>query len=233
MFKYQEEIDEFGFAAIPQIVDEEQIEKLIECLSKVNVSPGKKNGSIYGVRNILNLSPEVLKLAKNSEVKKLVEGIIGKFAQPVRAIFFDKTPDANWKVPWHQDLTIAIKEKRETAGFSVWTLKAKVHHVQPPVSILENMLTIRIHLDETDESNGALKVLPKSHKSGRLSAAEIQDLRRNKKVEVCRIERGGAFMMRPLLLHSSSAGTNPVHRRVIHIEFSAEKLPNGLEYYGS
>ncbi len=233
MLNYQEKIDKCGFASVAPIINEDQIERLIECLSKVNAAPDKRNGSIYGVKNILNLSPEVGKLAEDSKVKNLVQLIIGKSAQPVRATFFNKTPDANWKVPWHQDLTIAVKEKRETDGFSAWTLKANIHHVQPPVSILEKMLTIRIHLDETDESNGALKILPCSHKNGRLSAVEIQDLRSAKKVEVCRVERGGAFLMRPLSVHSSSAVTYPTHRRVIHIEFSAEILPNGLEYYGS
>ncbi len=130
-------------------------------------------------------------------------------------------------------MTIAVKEKRETVGFSAWTIKANIHHVQPPVSILEKMLAIRIHLDDADETNGALKVLPKSHKNGRLGASEIQDSRKINRIEVCNVKRGAAFLMRPLLVHSSSAGINPSHRRVIHIEFASENLPNKLEWYGS
>ncbi len=95
------------------------------------------------------------------------------------------------------------------------------------------MLAVRIHLDDADETNGALKVIPKSHKYGRLSSTQIQNLREANEAEVCRIKRGEAFLMRPLVVHSSSAGTNPKHRRVIHIEFSAEILPDGLEWYGS
>ncbi len=146
----------------------------------------EKNGTAYGIRNLLNLSPEVRKLAENHKVKDLIENLLGKSAQPVRAIFFDKTSDANWKVPWHQDLTIAVKEKRETDGFSAWTVKAEIHHVQPPVSILEKMLAIRIHLDDADETNGALKVLPNSHKKGRLSASEIQNLKKVNKTKIMR-----------------------------------------------
>lgn len=95
------------------------------------------------------------------------------------------------------------------------------------------MLVVRIHLDDADETNGALKVIPESHKNGRLSASEIQNLRKANKSELCGIKRGEAFLMRPLLVHASSKGTTPKHRCVIHIEYSAENLPNGLEFYGS
>jgi ectoine hydroxylase-related dioxygenase (phytanoyl-CoA dioxygenase family) len=193
----------------------------------------EKRGAAYGVRNLLNLLPEIRKFAESEKIKNLVELILGAKAKPVRAIFFDKTSEANWKVPWHQDLTIAVREKCETASFTAWTQKAGIYHVQPPTSVMEKMLAVRIHLDDADESNGALKVIPKSHKYGRLSSMEIRDLQKQNKAEICCIKRGGAFLMRPLIVHSSSAGTNPRHRRVIHIEFSAEMLPDGLEWYGS
>ncbi len=136
-------------------------------------------------------------------------------------------------MPWHQDLTIAVKEKRETEGFAVWTRKAGIEHVQPPVGILEKMLTLRFHLDDADSSNGALKVIPKSHQSGRLSADEIKFRRQANETRVCSVKKGDCLIMRPLILHSSSAGTRPKNRRVIHFEFSAEDLPNGLSWYGS
>lgn len=234
MSKYLNEIDELGFASVPQFINGDQIEKLVACSAKLtDYSLSKKAGTIYGVRNLLNLSPEMRELAESVRVRNLIGKVLGEKAKPVRAIFFDKTPEVNWKVPWHQDLTIAVKEKRETEGFTAWTTKADVQHVQPPVLILEKMLAVRIHLDDTDETNGALKVIPESHRSGRLSASEIQAWRRNGETRICNTKRGEAFLMRPLLIHSSSAGTSPKHRRVIHIEFSAENLPNNLEWYGS
>ena len=229
-----EEIDEFGFANVPDFIGEEKIVELISSLSKISGRfKNKRPDAVYGVRNLLNLSAETRILTESSEVKSLVENILGENARAVRAIFFDKTPEANWKVPWHQDLTIAVKEKRDTEGYTAWTRKADIQHVQPPVSILENMLAVRIHLDDNDETNGVLKVIPKSHKSGRLSAEDIQNLKTNENVKICRTKRGEAFLMRPLLVHSSSAGTRPTHRRVIHIEYAAENLPNNLEWYGS
>jgi len=130
-------------------------------------------------------------------------------------------------------LTIAVKEKRETEGFTVWTRKAAVEHVQPPVGILERMITLRFHLDDADAANGALKVIPKSHKNGRLSAEEIKFRRRANETRLCSVKKGDCLIMRPLILHSSSAGTSPKNRRVIHFEFSADDLPNGLDWYGS
>lgn len=229
------ELDKFGFTKVSSFINKNQIEQLCSDLLKLKISSAvrEKNGAAYGIRNLLNLVPEVRELAESEKVKVLIAKVLGENAKPVRAIFFDKTKDANWRVPWHQDLTIAVREKRETSGFLAWTKKAGIYHVQPPVSILEKMIAVRIHLDDADETNGALKVIPESHKNGRLSPAEIQILRKANKSELCGIKRGEAFLMRPLLVHASSKGTQPKHRRVIHVEFSEENLPNGLEFYGS
>ena len=131
------------------------------------------------------------------------------------------------------DLTITVKEKVENEDFTAWTRKAVIWHTQPPVSVLEKILTLRIHLDDTDETNGALKIIPKSHKNGRLGASEIGNLRQTNGIEVCCVKKGGVLLMRPLLIHSSSQGTNPRRRRVIHLEFSAQNLPLGLQFYGT
>lgn len=170
----------------------------------------------------------------NSEnVRKLVEPIAGKQAQVVRAIFFDKTPEANWKVPFHQDLAISVKERKEVDGFNSWTMKANILHVQPPASVLENIVALRIHLDDTNESNGALRIVAGSHRFGRLSAEQIEKLKTRAETVTCPVKRGGTMLMRPLLLHASSAAKNASHRRVLHFEFSSEKLSGGLQWFGS
>lgn len=224
-----------GFAILKNVIDEQTVSALIKDLSKIKPSEeiNRKTRDVYGVRNLLNLSPKVRKLAESKIVREIAEKYLGEKAKVVRAIYFDKTPDANWKVPWHQDLTISVCERLETKGFTAWTKKVGIHHVQPPIEILEKMLTLRFHLDDADETNGALKVIPQTHLTGRLSANEIQKLRRANETAVCCIKRGDVLLMRPLLLHSSSAGMNPNHRRVVHLEFSAEILPNGLNWYGS
>jgi len=229
------EIDENGFGILENILDAETVLCLANALAnlKPSNSVSRKNESVYGVRNLLNLSPKLREFSNSETVANITKNFLGKTAKVVRAIFFDKTPDANWKVPWHQDLTIAVKEKRETKGFSAWMRKAEIQHVQPPIEILEKMLTLRFHLDDADETNGALKVIPKSHKNGRLNADEIKSLRRANETRLCSVKKGDCLIMRPLILHSSSAGTSPKKRRIVHFEFSAENLPNGLDWYGS
>jgi ectoine hydroxylase-related dioxygenase (phytanoyl-CoA dioxygenase family) len=146
------------------------------------------------------------------------------------SIFFDKTPDANWKVAWHQDLTIAVRQKIEVACFTAWSVKDGVAHVQPPIEVLERMLTLRLHLDDCGPANGPLQVISASHKSGRLTARQISEWREQQPAEICSVTRGGALLMRPLLLHSSSTATEPKHRRVVHLEFAAGPLRNGLQW---
>src|SRR4029077_11758140 len=87
-----------------------------------------------GLRNLLS-NPNVRVLADSIRLKALVEGFLAKPAFAVRALFFDKTAKANWFVPWHQDLMIAVAEREQVEGFEAWCLKEGVVHVQPPAKI--------------------------------------------------------------------------------------------------
>jgi ectoine hydroxylase-related dioxygenase (phytanoyl-CoA dioxygenase family) len=229
------EFKENGFLVLHDVLNEKTISVLTEAVSKLQPrnTANRNDQRIYGVRDLLNLSPEIKEFSQSETVKKIVRDFIGENAQVVRAIYFNKTAEANWKVPWHQDLTIAVKEKQETEGFTAWTRKVGIFHVQPPIEILEKMLTLRFHLDDADETNGALKIIPKFHTKGRLNAEKIKQLRKANETAICSVKKGDCLIMRPLLLHSSSAGSNPKNRRVIHFEFSSEDLPNGLNWYDS
>jgi ectoine hydroxylase-related dioxygenase (phytanoyl-CoA dioxygenase family) len=105
-----------------------------------------------------------------------------------------------------------------------------VHHVQAPVQLLEEMLTVRLHLDDCDESNGALRVIPGSHRLGRLRAEDIQKFRNEQRFTLCSVAAGDALLMRPLLLHSSGKSKTSGHRRVVHIEYAGFALPGGLKW---
>jgi Phytanoyl-CoA dioxygenase (PhyH) len=182
-----------------------------------------------GQRNLLDL-PEIQALANSGPLCRLVESLVGPKPFAVRAILFDKTPEANWKVAWHQDLTIAVLERMEVEGFGPWSTKAGVIHVQPPAEYLDEMLAVRLHLDECGPNNGPLRVLPGSHRAGKIPEDQIPALRRQQPEEVCCVPKGGAIFMRPLLLHASSPAAVPAHRRVIHIEYASRSLPNGLRW---
>ncbi len=141
--------------------------------------------------------------------------------RPVRSLLFDKTKSENWPVMWHQDLTIAVAEKLSVPGYGPWSCKEGLPHVQPPVSLLEHMVTIRLHLDETAEANGALRVIPGSHRFGIISPERLNAYDKGNFVS-CECRPGDALLMSPLILHSSCRSADPDRRRVIHFEFARE-----------
>ncbi|HKS09391.1 MAG TPA: phytanoyl-CoA dioxygenase family protein [Pyrinomonadaceae bacterium] len=236
---YVDDIARDGFAILPQFLDSETISRVLEALSLAKLDDGasQRAGKAFGIRNLFNVVPFTRDLANSPACRSLVEPILGFNARVVRGIYFDKHKDANWKVAWHQDLTIAVCERVDSDGYGPldgygpWSLKAGIHHVQPPVSVLENMLTLRIHLDHTDESNGALIVLPGTHAHGRLAPSQISHFKHHIHPITCTVPVGGALLMRPLLLHSSTTAITPHHRRVLHFEYSLIALPSGLRWF--
>ena len=227
------DLDARGFALLPDVVDEGRVRALLAALDEAEDAAGvRRRESVYAIRNLLEAVPAVAELARDPAIRGLVEPVLGPGAFAVRGILFDKTPDANWKVTWHQDLTIAVRERREVAGFGPWSEKAGVVHVQPPAEVLERMVTVRLHLDPCGPENGPVQLIPGSHSAGRLSAGEVQRWRAEvAPVSAC-TGAGGVLLMRPLALHASSPATVPAHRRVIHLEFAAGELPGGLEWHG-
>ncbi len=212
-------VEENGFAVVSSCVDEQTVKVLC----------GVLDGTKHAQRNLLRI-PAVHDLAVSVPVRQLASSVLREGCFAVRGILFNKTPDSNWKVVWHQDRTVAVRERRDLAEFGPWTIKAGVPHVQPPARVMDRMLVIRLHLDESNENNGPLRVIPGSHKSGCLSPDQISTWKKCANI-VCSVPRGGAILLRPLLLHASSACSKPGQRRVIHLEFSADDLPGGLEWY--
>ncbi|MEO1087014.1 MAG: phytanoyl-CoA dioxygenase family protein, partial [Acidobacteriota bacterium] len=167
------------------------------------------------VRHLQQRSEIFDQLAKDSRVRALIP----RGLQPVRSILFDKTPASNWPVPWHQDLTIAVDQKREVAGYGPWSVKDGVVHVQPPAALLEAMATVRIHLDDATTSSGALWVIPGSHRLGRISTDQIADFAEGDAIP-CECRAGDVLVMSPLVLHSSRRTKDAQHRRVLHFEYA-------------
>ena len=210
-----------GFSVVPQVLETAEQQDLLETLGAVS-GPGRRG---------LLASADIAALARSSRLLSLVRPHLAHEPFPVRAIYFDKSPEANWLVPWHQDLTVALQSRVETPRFGPWSVKEGVPHVQPPVELLEQMLTVRLHLDDADESNGALRVLPGTHRLGRLASNETQGLRTRHEEVLCTMAAGDALLLRPLLLHASGRSTSQRHRRVLHIEYAAFPLPGGLDWH--
>lgn len=208
-----------GFAVVPRCLSEQVVEDLCSHLDTAK----------HAKRNLLDV-PAVRELAVSEPVRQLIVTVLGKKCFAVRGILFNKTFDSNWKVVWHQDRTIAVRERKDLAQFGPWSIKAGVPHVQPPASVMARMLAVRLHLDESHTDNGPLRVIPGSHQAGCLSAKEVATWSERPSV-ICTVPKGGAILMRPLLVHASSSCSKPEPRRVIHLEFAAAGLPDGLEWH--
>jgi ectoine hydroxylase-related dioxygenase (phytanoyl-CoA dioxygenase family) len=157
---------------------------------------------------------------------------LGAECFPVRAILFDKSAAANWSLGWHQDRTIAVRERRQVPGFGPWTVKSGRQHVSPPVAILERMATLRLHLDPVPASNAPLLVARGSHRLGLVAEAEIDNVVARTEAIACLADRGEVWLYRTLILHASAAAAAPRRRRVLQVDYAAQPLPDGLEFLG-
>lgn len=228
--KQKEEIIENGFAIINSVYSITEVENILSIIENTNSNNDtfRKTNDLFAIRQFLKEVPNVSKHIFNDKLIAILENLFGDKYFVVKSIYFDKPQSSNWYVSYHQDLTISVDKKLEVDGFGFWTTKQNQFSVQPTLDILDNIVTIRIHLDDTDENNGALKVVSKSHQQG-IYRPETIDWTKEQEI-ICNVEQGGIMLMKPLLLHSSNRTTNNKQRRVIHIEFSSLELPKELNW---
>lgn len=226
----EKEINEVGFSVISDVYSDKEVKAILSVISNVDTTKEtfRKSDDLFAIRQFLKEIPEATALIFNNGLKNIIDQLFGKGYFLVKSIYFDKPENSNWFVSYHQDLTISVDQKIEIEGFGPYTNKHNQFAVQPPLNILENSFTIRIHLDDTNEENGALKVIPDSHSKG-IYRPENIDWKVEKEVS-CNVAKGGIMIMKPLLLHSSNRTTNNQKRRVIHLEFSNQVLPTELHW---
>jgi ectoine hydroxylase-related dioxygenase (phytanoyl-CoA dioxygenase family) len=223
-------IERDGFALVPGAFGLDEIEVLKGFFAQTNMARAERGGATYGARNLLDLA-EIRQVAASPVLATHLLPLLGPDFRAVRGIFFDKTLGANWPVLWHQDLSLAVRERHDIPGWTGWSIKRDVLHVQAPADILARIVTIRIHLDNCSAENGALRVIPGSHTQGFLSRDVIRSTVATLKAEFIVAATGDVLLMRPLLLHGSSPAKAPSHRRVLHLEFApADLLPKGLDW---
>jgi Phytanoyl-CoA dioxygenase (PhyH) len=222
-----------GFALIAAVfqageVDETQAE-LCQALQTPKAAVIQSEGAIVGARNLLELWPAAADFWRRPPLLSLLTEILGPQSGLVRVLYFDKPPVQTWSLPWHKDLTIAVRDNRRPSGaFLHPTVKAGVPHVEAARALLETMLIARIHLDDVTDENGPMSVIPGSHHTGK--AMDIDEASAQK--ILCR--KGDVLLIRPLVAHNSLCGKpgNPHHRRILHLEFAAcNELPDGYEWH--
>lgn len=211
-----------GYTIAELVLSDSACDRIVSSLPEVPEGRG-------GVRNLLD-HPTVQAMLRDRRFAVAVE-VPGLVA--VKATLFDKTAESNWRVQWHQDRLIAVRERVETDGFGSWTTKNGVVHVDPPARVLEEMVAVRVHLDDCGPENGPLRVIPGSHRRGKLSAEEIARLAASGPIAELTLPQGALLVMRPLLVHSSAPAVSAVHRRVLHIELAPRDVIAPLRWHNA
>lgn len=209
-----------GFAVVPGVLDDTRCDLLA---SQVDSEASS------GARQLLERS-WCRALAEELRRHSVLRDVLPINSVAVQCTFFDKSPTRNWLASLHQDLSIPVRARIEAAECSGWSEKEGVVFVQPPVETLEQLVAVRVHIDACPEESGTLRVVPGSHGYGRLGGPSAAALRDGRGEVVVAAERGGALVMRPLILHASSKSSAPQPRRVLHFVFGPAQLPFGLEW---
>lgn len=224
-----QQLEQEGFFLLRNAANDADVASLRIVLDQAEIARSERCGETYDARGLLEL-PDVRAVANWPIITTTLHAILGHNFQPVRGLFFDKTEAANWPVLWHQDLLLAVREQQHLPDWNNWSIKRGTLHVQPPSEILAQMVTLRLHLDDCPAENGALRVVPGSHRYGALSREAIQMVDMNQAHTIAAV-LGDALFMRPLILHASRPAQTPTHRRVLHLEFApAGLLPAGLSW---
>jgi ectoine hydroxylase-related dioxygenase (phytanoyl-CoA dioxygenase family) len=208
-------VEQHGFAVLPNVIAATVIDALLEDL--VQITHRRRRA---GARHVLE-NPEVTTLANDPRMLGIAREVLGETAFAFRATFFDKSPNSNWLIPWHQDTALPLRDKRETPGWGPWSVKDGVNYAHAPAAALNQVLALRLHLDDSTSENGPLRVLPGTHSMGVLNDDEVSRLAAERGEVECVVLKGGVLAMRPLIVHVSSKLQSQQPRRVLHIEYAA------------
>ena len=200
-----------GYVVIDNVLSDNELRLLTEkCETNIDVE--------IGTRNLLNFE-WVQELAQKLIQNKLLKPLMPKNVVVVQCNYFSKDTKNNWYVTPHRDLSIPVKHQNSSNEWSGWSKKEGTLYVQPPKKVLAKMIAVRIHLEDNNSENGALEVVAGSHKN----------LTQQGERRLSLVPQGGALIMRPLLLHSSTK-LKSGKRRVLHFVFGPEKLPDNMEW---
>lgn len=221
----------FGFATLPQTVNADGIQRVLDCLKGAEALSGARQriSQTYAVRHLLWDVPNLAWCLTHTGLDDVARDLLGQPAFPISATFFNKNPDANWTVPGHQDLVMPVAERQTAEGFTGWSEKSGVTYVEFPEAALVDLVALRLHLDDCSVENGALAVVPGSHLRGKLRDAEIAAITRES-YQLCPAKVGDVLAMKPLLVHRSSPATTPSHRRVLHVVYAVADPGQGVRW---
>ena len=208
-------LEEQGFANVPAVLSTRELIPILVSLADLEAPRGRA-----GIRHVLG-HPTVKVVANNPRLLEMAQAVLGSAAFPFRATLFDRAPVASALTNWHQDVALPLREKIDAPGWGPWSEKEGVIYAHAPASALEQVLALRLHLDDCTEENGPLRVIPGTHGIGVLSDGEIERHSTYQQPIECLAARGGVIAMRPLVIHASSKARSQAQRRILHIEYAA------------
>lgn len=221
-----------GFSIVNGVYSPTEITRLMTtidtALSKDQQGIKSSLGETYAARNLAKLAPSLAVDWQKPQLMDLLRQTLGPEFGLVRILYFDKHPNRTWSLPWHKDMTIAVRDNSlPTTHFAKPTRKSGVDHVEASTEVLQRMLTLRIHLDKVTLDNGPLEVARGSHLHGKKGDDRMD-------VVKVLVDAGDVLAMRPLLSHTSGSSTpgTSLHRRILHLEFAASReLPDGYQWH--
>lgn len=220
---YVETYRENGYVILPGFITAREVGSLLQVLEK-NGAPD------YSVLPHLLAIPGITALLQSPRMLAIVEAVIGNNAQLANSIILDKTKDNNWGLDWHQDTKVAVNQRIEIPGYTNWTVEQGIHHVVLPAGLYDRKLYMRLHLDDCDSSNGAIWMLPGTHKLGIVPQSEIQAVVTGIPIQQCEVKSGDVMLMHPLLLHKSPYSLSAAGRRILQADYTTITAENGLEW---
>jgi hypothetical protein len=200
-----------GFFVVPKIITTTEKDELAQRCDGLEIEGA-------GSRELLKES-WVQILSQKISTHPLIQAVLPVGGVPVQCTYFHKSTSKNWLVPLHRDTSIPLHKKFEAQGWSRWSLKEGTWFAKPPTDVLASLVAVRVHLENNTIENGALQLIPGSHQCAESTESRI----------TCEVPAGGALVMRPLILHSSSklsAGS----RRVLHFLYGPSSLPRPAEW---
>jgi ectoine hydroxylase-related dioxygenase (phytanoyl-CoA dioxygenase family) len=220
----RDRVTQDGFSIISHVIPASAVSRLREELAHNSLSRSRA-----GFRHALR-HHAIADFVRDPALSSLGSEIFGADAIPFRATLFDKSPASNWLVVWHQDTALPIQHRRDVPGWGPWSSKDGITYAHAPAAALENILALRVHLDDSTIENGPLRVLPGTHSTGVLEDDSIHRLASEIEPVDCIVPLGGVIAMKPLIVHASSKSQSPQPRRVLHIEYAPSlHLQDGLK----
>src|ERR1700733_1336717 len=215
-------LSQVGYAVLSGLIEPEEVGAIVHRVDGVLATGA-------GTRRLLDM-PWCRELAKKLVAGDRLRGLVTDESHSVQCTLFAKSTERNWLVSLHQDVSIPVAERLSGTQYSGWSEKEGEVFVQPPAGVLQELLAVRVHLDDCDERNGALRVVPGSHQLGKLNPSEAIKVREEMGEVVVCVQRGVAMVLRRLLLHASSKSVSDNPRRVLHFVFGPTNLPRPLRW---